>query len=368
MDDTARRDPAASPTAPRPRRRRLVRLAAWAASLLVLTAVLLTVRDRARDLEAAALPSLWPVLTAGLLYVVANSILAEAWRRMVALHGARLERSRGAWIWSASQLSRYGFSFAQAPSRVALAALHGVPPAAAAVAGLLELVWVLALLSAVALATTPWWLPGSEQLLWLALLAIGPVGVLVASVAAPGRVLAALRPITQRLGGLGGAATAGAPPPASARGALLPILALYVTNSALRIGAFLVLFHSLVDGAGASTSIRAVGAVAVGNLAGAVAFFAPGGLGVREATVALGLTPLMGAGPAVSLAIAIRIIELGSELAVLAGAWLAHRRHGGGRRVTGGRGRPRTPASGPAGTDPPAPSRRPRRGSSDGDP
>lgn len=307
-----------------------MRVIAWAVSLLVLFAILSTVRDRARDLEATTLPALGPVVVASLLYVVANSILAEAWRRMVVLHGGRLRRSRGAWVWSASQLSRYGFSFAQAPSRVALAALHGVRPAAAAVAGLLELVWVLALLSAVALATIPWWLPGADHLLWLALLAVGPVAVLVASVTTPARVLAAIRPLTDRLGGLEvGTAGTGALPRSTARPALLRILGLYVVNSALRIVAFLVLFHSLVDGAGASASIRAVAAVSVGNLAGAVAFFAPGGLGVREATTALGLTPLMGADPAISLAVAIRVIELASELLVLLGAWVAYRRHRG---------------------------------------
>jgi glycosyltransferase 2 family protein len=70
-----------------------------------------------------------------------------------------------------------------------------------------------------------------------------------------------------------------------------------------------------------------IGAMAIGFIASAFAFILPGGLGAREATLVVALSPVMPAFVATATAVAARLIQLGIEviLALLL-PWMAHRR------------------------------------------
>jgi glycosyltransferase 2 family protein len=66
----------------------------------------------------------------------------------------------------------------------------------------------------------------------------------------------------------------------------------------------------------------AIGVFTLGWLAGFLAPFSPGGIGVREGVLVLLLTPFVGGPQAVIVALLSRVISLAVELAFAAGAWL----------------------------------------------
>jgi uncharacterized membrane protein YbhN (UPF0104 family) len=87
-------------------------------------------------------------------------------------------------------------------------------------------------------------------------------------------------------------------------------------------------FWSLSRGLGfeaALTPPTAVGVFALGYIAGLLALFAPGGVGVREAAFGLLLAPVMGPGPAVGLSVASRLLLTVMEVAAAGIADLAAR-------------------------------------------
>ena len=89
--------------APRP----WVTAAVWAVGMLGVVAAAFAVRERVGGVaEAGGLPALPAMAGAVVLHVVANGVLVEAWRRIVALAGPRMDRGVAAWVWSSSQLAR----------------------------------------------------------------------------------------------------------------------------------------------------------------------------------------------------------------------------------------------------------------------
>ncbi len=79
-----------------------------------------------------------------------------------------------------------------------------------------------------------------------------------------------------------------------------------------------VAFWALARGLGlgaALTPSTAIGVFALGYIAGLLALFAPGGVGVREAAFGLLLAPVMGPGPAVGLSVASRLLLTVMEVA-----------------------------------------------------
>lgn len=73
------------------------------------------------------------------------------------------------------------------------------------------------------------------------------------------------------------------------------------------------------------------GAFAAAYAVGVVVVFAPAGVGAREATFVVLLTPLLGVGPATALALVARVVHTAAD-ALLAGLWWS-----GARRVAGNR-------------------------------
>lgn len=302
-------------------RARVGRVAGWALTvgLAVLGAVVLVGRwDSVR--AAGGLPGVIPSAAAAAVYFVANALLAWTWQQVVLLAGGRIAYRPAAWVWASSQLARYAVGAAQVGGRALAGRRYGLPAIAGAVTTLVEIAWQTSLTAAVVLATLPWWLPAAGGLRWLAAVGVLPVAVLVAGLAHPQglvRTVAAVlsRPPLRHLAGARLPEAAGAVRLSRADAAR--VTALFAANSALRLAGFLVVFVA-VGGDLAASGLQAVGAYAVGQLVGRLAVFAPGGLGPREGATALALTPALGAGPAVVLVAATRLLEVVAELAFFA--------------------------------------------------
>lgn len=320
------RTAAPSGTAARRRRGRIVRVLGWAVTLTLVGIGVVVLQGRWETVrEAGGLPGWAASATAAALFGVANATLAYTWREVVALTGTRLAFWTAAWVWAVSQLARYAVSAAQVGGRAIAGRRYGLSATAGAATTLVEVAWQSSLVAALVLATLPWWLPGVQGLDWLAVVGVAPVVLLLAGLLHPrgllrlvARVLAA-PPLDRLAGGrLAGAADA----VELSRGDALRVTALFTANTGLRLAAFGVLFVA-VGGDLATGWLQAIGAYAVGQLVGRVAVFAPGGLGPQEGATALAIAPAIGAGPAVVLVGAVRLLELVAELAFFAVARLA---------------------------------------------
>lgn len=267
--------------------------------------------------DAGGLPGPGWSAVAVAAYVVGNVVLARNWRAVVAIGGSRLPWRTAVWVWSASQLTRYTFSLAHVGGRAALGRLHGLTATAGALSTVVELGWMLAVSATLALLAAPWWLPAGGDFGWLAALAVVPTVAIAAGIAAPATWLRVADRLTAsragaallrgRLAGLADRVTL-------RRRDAAALTAWYAVNTALRHGAFVALFLGV---GGATADIPAVvGALAVGNLAGALSI-TPGGLGAREGVTAALLTPVVGGAPALLLVAAQRALEIVAELALL---------------------------------------------------
>lgn len=308
------------------RRRRWLRAGAWLLLLVVLAAAASVLRERWEAVgEAGGLPGLLPSAAAVVVYAAANALLAWNWRTIVSVAGTWLPYRTALWVWAVSQISRYTMTFAHVGGRAVVARRYGVPATAGVLSTLMELAWMFSVTSTIVLVTIPWWLPAASGARWLVWVAVLPVtGVLVA-IARPRTVLRAIDAAVSagpvhRLtrGRFAGVATR----VGLTRGTMARFVGRYGANTVLRHTAFLTLFAA-VGGDLRSSLLVAVGAYAVGSLAGTLAVFAPGGLGVREGLTALVLAPVIGGGPALLLVGTVRLLEVLAELATLGLArWL----------------------------------------------
>ncbi len=321
----------------------------WGVSIGVLVVVVLVLRDRFGAVDAAdtGLPAAWAIAVAVLTSVVANETLVRAWLALVAMGGGHLDRPRGRWVWVSSQLTRYAMGMAQVASRAVVARRHGLRPTAGAITTLLEVVWYSCLNGLVAVATIPWWLSGTG-LGWAAWLGVAPGLVIALALVAPQAFLGltvrlSRLPVLRRVGTLARASDVEVTHRDTARLTLV-----YTANFTLRLAGFVALY---VGVGGDPTELgRVVGAFALGHLIGALAVFAPGGLGPREGVTAVVLAPVLGTGPVLMLVAMTRLLELAAEL-VFAGLarlrWPPSADPRTSDPVRGGR--PDTARSGPAG-------------------
>lgn len=317
-------------------RGRLLRLAAWVVTLALLALAVSVVTDRWEAVgDAGGLPGMVPAAFAVLCYAAGNALLAGNWRVIVEVAGSNLAWRTAAWVWAVSQLSRYTVTGAQVGGRALAGRPYGVPALAGALSTVVELAWMLSVTCAIVLATMPWWLPGAGDLRWLALAGVLPVAAILAALVHPSGVLAAATrlarvPLVDRVtkGRLRGLAER----VRLDRTIVARLTLRYGLNTVLRHAAFLTLYAA-VGGNLADGALVAVGAYALGSLAGAIAVFAPGGLGVREGVSALVVAPVIGGGPALVLVAAVRLLEVVAELAFLALARLLRP----ARPVIGGR-------------------------------
>ena len=297
----------------------------WLAVLAILVAVFLALRDRVADVEVAGgFPSAKALAVATMAGLAGNWLLARAWRLVLEIGDRPIDSRTGDWIWSVSQLARYVIGAAQVGGRAAMAARHGLSATSGAISVLVEVGWGTSLVAALMLATVPAWLGQAAQMqgtLWLSVL---PVAVLVLTIAAPNLVLRsvarliAAMPFLRERGRKLAESVAGV---RLDRGRAMKLTAIYLVNFAFRIGGFLVLFAA-VGGDVAAEGWRVVGAWTLGNVAGRVAVFAPGGLGAQEGAAAFVLAPVLGGMNALALVAADRLCRVVSEALFFGFAWL----------------------------------------------
>jgi hypothetical protein len=241
-----------------------------------------------------------------------------AWRRQVALSGVRApDRWPTIAVWSVSQLSRLVFSGAPVGARAALAHRHGVRPAVGAWTTVLETVWTISISPFVVFATLPAWGQHVEGWRVLSIVALAPGALLLWVVARPVRALTWIAHVLRRVPGLRRLVPDDIETlavdlrPREALG----LLGRYLLNYLLRTLAFVVLLGGMTH-LSPGLVFTAVGAHALGRLVGALALFAPGGIGPREGATALVLAPLIGSA-ALILVAAARLAELVAEALLL---------------------------------------------------
>lgn len=293
------------------------RVLGLSAVLVVLTAAVLVLRGRVAGVAGAGgLPG--PAVGALVIgaNLLGNGLLIDAWRRLVAAVGPTLGFPAAARVWTVSQLARYTVGAAQVAGRALAGRSYGVGAPAGALTTLVEIAWGMSLTAAVVLGTAPWWLPGAGELRWVALLAAVPTAVVVTGLIAPQRLLAGFgrvlraRPL-RRIGG--DRITAGLGTVRIDRRLITGVTVRYLAVIGLRIVAALALLGP-VGGDLGQDGLRTAGAWALGQVVGALAVFAPGGLGPREGATALLMGPAIGLEAALLFVALLRLGELVAEL------------------------------------------------------
>jgi len=227
---------------------------------------------------------------AALVVLLTYAVLIAAWKAVIA-QGHRLPYLRAVRVWTLSNLGRYlpGKIWSVAGLAV-LAAREGIPGWAAVAAAVAMQAIALGSGVAVVAAAVPGSLAGA-RLAGAAAVAVLTIVMLVspAAVALTGRLIRRddLRALPVASVAFAGAATA------------------------LAWVGYGVAFWCLARGTLGVTTLHlgtATGVFAAGYLAGLLAFFAPGGVGVRELVLIPLLTPSAGPGGAIVLTIASRIL------------------------------------------------------------
>lgn len=240
----------------------------------------------------------WIVLA--VLSVLASYVTSvEAWRRILAGWGQRLPYWRAVRVWLIAGLGRYipGKVWTVA-GMIVLAQRAGVESwAAGASAFAIQAVAIGTAVAVVAAAT-----PGAESGLRLgaaAVVAAGTIGLLAWDRAA--KLVARLVGSTMQVRPL--------PLMSVAESAALGVVSWIAHGTA---------FWLLARGLGLPGSLpiaTALGVFSLGYVLGLLALFAPGGVGVREVVLIGLLTPALGAGGAVALTVASRILLTLTEVA-----------------------------------------------------
>ncbi len=233
----------------------------------------------------------------------------EVWRRLLAGWAQRLAYVQAARVWLVSNLGKYipGAVWSVA-GFVVLAQRAGI--AAWAAGASVFAVQAVAVGTGVVLVLA--FTPGAESPLRLgaaALAAVATIGMLTWgwAVRLAAGLLRSANPITPL------------PLRSVAQGSALGLLSWLLHGTA---------FWLLARGLGLPGTLSlatAIGAFALGNVLGIIAIFAPGGVGVREVVLISLLTPELGAGGAVALSVASRILLTFAEIAAPAGVLLATR-------------------------------------------
>ena len=232
-------------------------------------------------------------IAASALTVLATYIMQiESWRRILAGWHQRLPFAAAARTWSLANLGRYvpGKVWSVA-GLVVLAQRAGVSPGPAAASAFVIQAVTLGSGVAVVAAAAPHSAP-PLRLAAAALVAVATIGALV------------WRPTAAWLGRLVNAAPPLEPLALSAvfASTLLTVVSWWTYGAA-----FWMLARGLVAGA-ALPLTGAVAAFTLGYILGLLALFAPGGVGVREVVLIGLLAPFLGAGGAVAVSVASRVL------------------------------------------------------------
>jgi hypothetical protein len=246
----------------------------------------------------------WLVLSALVVWLM-YALLIVAWRTMLAGWGQRLDGWTAARIWTVSSLGKYLPGKVWAVAGMALMSQRaGIAPWAAT--GSAVVLQVLAIGSGAAVAGLT-----GRKVIEAAHPGAGTALVLLVAAAVAGVLLLLWPPFLRRLLRL-------AAPDAEARGAppAVGIVFGIVANIVAWLGygvALWLLARGLLPSAGLGLGL-AIAVFTASYLAGFLALFAPGGLGVREGLFILMLQGPLGIGAATALALASRVLLTITEL------------------------------------------------------
>ena len=247
-----------------------------------------------------------PAAIALALVALALSLLgnAEIWRRILHALGPELKRPRSRAIWFTSGLGRYVPTSLLLPVlRAAMSEREGVPKRIT----LASVAYEMALFFTAALILGAYFvidLPDLQDSPGRFLVLVLPV---LALVALQPRIFHSLA--DRALERLGRAKL----PLSLGMGRVFEFVGLYAVTYVLS-GLSLYCFAQMVYPVGSGDLVTVVGAFAVGTALSIIAFVLPGGLVAREAGIALALSPVMPAAPAVAVAVLSRIVQLGMEV------------------------------------------------------
>jgi len=243
------------------------------------------------------------LLLASLIVFAAYGLLIAAWRSIIGGWGERLAYRPAVRIWALSNLGRYlpGKVWSVAGLAV-LARQYGVAAWAAVGAAVVTQAVAAGSGAAVVAATipgaaSPWWLAAAGAMAALTILAVAhPAAVRLWQRVAPGQTL---KPLTG------------------------PAVAATTAATVLSWAAYGAAFWCVTRGVLGPTPLgfgTATGVFALGYVIGLLAIVVPGGVGVREAVFIGVLTPILGAGPAIAVSVASRLLLTATEaIAALAG-------------------------------------------------
>jgi glycosyltransferase 2 family protein len=241
---------------------------------------------------------------------------AEIWRRLLRALGPELHRVQAQEIWFVSGLGRYVPTSVLLPMlRVAMSNRDGVPGRITSA----SIVYEVSLFLAANLAL------GSYFVLTLPDLAGDWQRFIVLAI--PVVALVGLQPrFFHRFADAALRRTGREPLPLSLPGRrVLEFACLYVVAMAV-LGVATYSLAQTVYPVGLDDLPTVVGSLAVGTGVSIVAFIIPGGLGAREAGMALALSSVMPTAPAVAIAVLSRLFQLGLEVVLaLIMLWLARR-------------------------------------------
>jgi glycosyltransferase 2 family protein len=238
-------------------------------------------------------------------FAVSLLAAAELWRRVLASLGPSLAPSRSMAIWFVSGLGRYVPTSLLLPVlRVAMAERDGVPKRIV----LASMAYELGLASTAALII------GAYFVVDLASLSNAPGRFLV--LVLPMVAVVCLQPrffhtlANKALDRLGRE-----PLPISlSTPAVIGMIVLFAGVYVLA-GLSLYALAQSIYAVGVDDLVIVVGAFSVGTALAMIAFALPGGLVAREAGIAIALSPVMPAAPAIAIAVLARIVQVGIELA-----------------------------------------------------
>lgn len=285
-----------------------MRAAQWLAGLAIIAiAARSLVRNwadlRSQPLEWRVQPG-WLLVSALLVWLM-YALLIGAWRTMLAGWGQRLDGWTSARIWTVSSLGKYLPGKVWAVAGMALMAQRaGIAPWAATGSAVVLQVLAIGTGAAVAGLTGRAAIEAAHQGSGVVL------GLLVAGAVA-GVALLLWPPLLRRL-------LRFAAPDAEARGApaVAGIVVGIVANAVAWVGygaSLWFLSRGLLPGVDLGLGL-AIAVFTASYLAGFLALFAPGGLGVREGLFILMLQGPLGIGPATALALASRLLLTITEL------------------------------------------------------
>jgi glycosyltransferase 2 family protein len=233
----------------------------------------------------------------------------ELWRLVLRVLGGEIEPRRARAIWSTTLLARYvPTSALMAVGRVALSEREGVPKRVTLASVVYELAFTL--IGALALCVyLVWRLPALDD---------HQVARWAATIALVGAVVALHPAIFHRVADYAFKRMRRAPLPLSIPfGRVVELSVAYVVSFVVAGVAVLAMAQAL-HGLDAADTYTAIASYGLGYVAGVIAFVIPGSLGAREAGVALGLSAALPWTVAVAVAIAVRLLQMGVELAYAA--------------------------------------------------